>query len=189
MIHKMVIALCLLLALATLVIGVASYRGEIVCRGKRQGLTLNKDFWPVFVTPNDYTGLTASPRTSFANGTFLHLWTTNYTGTGQTFHRVFNGVVFRWRQSQAIFVRSDPSATTPMVLTYSGMLMNVLCIPLWAPFVLFLLYPVLFFLFHGPLVRRRRRKRGLCIHCAYNLTGNVSGICPECGIKICQPHP
>jgi len=25
-----------------------------------------------------------------------------------------------------------------------------------------------------------------CITCGYNLTGNVSGICPECGQKIAQ---
>jgi hypothetical protein len=28
-----------------------------------------------------------------------------------------------------------------------------------------------------------RRDRGLCPHCGYNLTGNVSGTCPECGGK------
>ena len=27
----------------------------------------------------------------------------------------------------------------------------------------------------------RRRRLGLCPNCGYNLTGNVSGICPECG--------
>ena len=26
--------------------------------------------------------------------------------------------------------------------------------------------------------------KGLCLKCGYNLTGNVSGICPECGEKI-----
>ena len=30
----------------------------------------------------------------------------------------------------------------------------------------------------------RRRKKGLCVKCSYNLTGNVSGVCPECGEKI-----
>ena len=25
---------------------------------------------------------------------------------------------------------------------------------------------------------------GLCVHCGYNLTGNVSGVCPECGIEM-----
>ncbi len=29
----------------------------------------------------------------------------------------------------------------------------------------------------------RRPKTG-CIHCGYNLTGNVSGICPECGMEM-----
>lgn len=37
-------------------------------------------------------------------------------------------------------------------------------------------------------VRRERshlRKRaGRCICCSYDLTGNVSGVCPECGTKI-----
>jgi hypothetical protein len=26
-----------------------------------------------------------------------------------------------------------------------------------------------------------RRKRGLCVGCGYDLTGNVSGVCPGCG--------
>ena len=30
----------------------------------------------------------------------------------------------------------------------------------------------------------RRERRGLCRHCGYNLTGNVSGICPECGTPM-----
>jgi len=31
---------------------------------------------------------------------------------------------------------------------------------------------------------RRRPEAGFCIPCGYNLTGNTSGICPECGAKI-----
>jgi hypothetical protein len=34
-------------------------------------------------------------------------------------------------------------------------------------------------------VRRRvRRSRNGCLRCGYNLTGNVSGVCPECGTPI-----
>ena len=30
-------------------------------------------------------------------------------------------------------------------------------------------------------VRRQRRERGQCLQCGYDLRGNVSGVCPECG--------
>jgi hypothetical protein len=34
-------------------------------------------------------------------------------------------------------------------------------------------------------IRRSQRVRSkLCGTCAYNLTGNVSGICPECGTAV-----
>ena len=29
--------------------------------------------------------------------------------------------------------------------------------------------------------RSKRRRKGLCLACGYNLTGNTSGVCPECG--------
>ena len=29
-----------------------------------------------------------------------------------------------------------------------------------------------------------RQKHGLCVHCAYNLAGNTSGACPECGKRF-----
>lgn len=30
----------------------------------------------------------------------------------------------------------------------------------------------------------RRKRRNQCVDCAYDLTGNTSGICPECGIAL-----
>ena len=43
----------------------------------------------------------------------------------------------------------------------------------------------------GLLVGRRRRaalyrRRGLCPACGYDLTGNVTGVCPECGTEAAQ---
>ena len=32
--------------------------------------------------------------------------------------------------------------------------------------------------------QRRRIRPGHCLKCGYNLTGNVSGVCPECGERI-----
>jgi hypothetical protein len=36
----------------------------------------------------------------------------------------------------------------------------------------------------------RRRPRTNCLECGYNLTGNVSGMCPECGAEVpaCREH-
>ena len=59
-------------------------------------------------------------------------------------------------------------------------------LPFWALFAAFASYPTLA-LVRGPIRRWRRRSRGLCIRCAYNLTGNVSGVCPECGEKVQGP--
>jgi hypothetical protein len=37
-----------------------------------------------------------------------------------------------------------------------------------------------------PLRRRRSEEddRDACLNCGYNLTGNISGMCPECGERI-----
>ena len=32
-----------------------------------------------------------------------------------------------------------------------------------------------------------RAKTGFCVECGYDLTGNVSGVCPECGAEVKQP--
>jgi hypothetical protein len=39
------------------------------------------------------------------------------------------------------------------------------------------------------LRRRQRSRSGRCPYCGYDLTGNTTGICPECGTKRPTPHP
>jgi hypothetical protein len=51
---------------------------------------------------------------------------------------------------------------------------------LWFIIAMFLIPPG-FSLIRGPLRRWRRRRKGLCGSCGYDLTGNESGTCPECG--------
>jgi len=46
--------------------------------------------------------------------------------------------------------------------------------------LLLALYPAMALL-RGPLRRWQRRRTGSCLHCGYNLIGNESGTCPECG--------
>jgi hypothetical protein len=57
-----------------------------------------------------------------------------------------------------------------------------LVIPLWFLLSVFLAVPVCR---AGAYARRivsaRRKSAGLCGACGYDLTGNVSGVCPECG--------
>ena len=53
----------------------------------------------------------------------------------------------------------------------------------WFPPVVLFPLPVIALL-RGPVRRRRRRRRGQCVPCGYDLTGNTSGRCPECGAKL-----
>jgi len=59
--------------------------------------------------------------------------------------------------------------------------------PLWVWFLLLALYPSVAFV-RGPVRQRmrlrRERRAGLCRTCDYDLTGNVSGVCPECGTPV-----
>jgi hypothetical protein len=52
--------------------------------------------------------------------------------------------------------------------------------PLWVIVALLLVHPAVAFVL-GPVRRRYRYQRNQCIRCGYDLKGNVSGRCPECG--------
>jgi hypothetical protein len=54
---------------------------------------------------------------------------------------------------------------------------SVIELPLWLPFVVVAI-PTVFLFWRD---RRRLYPPGHCQTCGYNLTGNVSGVCPECG--------
>jgi hypothetical protein len=56
-------------------------------------------------------------------------------------------------------------------------------IPFWPAVVVLAVYPTVA-LYRGPVRRRRRRSANLCTRCGYDLTGNVSGRCPECGLVL-----
>ena len=40
---------------------------------------------------------------------------------------------------------------------------------------------------HGDSLRRHKYAPGHCQTCGYDLTGNTSGVCPECGTKVESP--
>lgn len=81
----------------------------------------------------------------------------------------------------------DPQQTSQIVASRDpsrNLTTTTLVFPLWAPFVACIAYPAVAFM-RGPVRRWRRRRKGLCINCGYDLTGNVSGVCPECGSAAC----
>ena len=51
-------------------------------------------------------------------------------------------------------------------------------LPLWLPLVIVLIPSV------TAWYRTRPPPPGHCLHCSYDLTGNESGVCPECGTKV-----
>ena len=53
-------------------------------------------------------------------------------------------------------------------------------IPLWAFPLAFAIAPGIW----GVLAYRRFRPKGHCAACSYDLTGNTSGVCPECGTPV-----
>jgi hypothetical protein len=62
--------------------------------------------------------------------------------------------------------------------------------PVWASvasLVILAVYPLLALLW-GPFRRHRRRRRGLCVHCGYDLTGLTEPSCPECGAGMEAPR-
>jgi len=57
----------------------------------------------------------------------------------------------------------------------------IVYLPLWIPFLL-VAFPTAFLFW-----RDRRIPQGHCKKCRYDLTGNTTGVCPECGTKIDEP--
>jgi hypothetical protein len=168
MIRKAAIATCLLLAPALIVIDAISWRVEIVCWGA------DKDIKAAMVKPTyRWIWKPIRSRASFIDGSFLHL--RSFRSSGMASKSEINAVAFRWLRSRANFF----GATVPSWTIDTDRLI----VPLWGPVALLLAYPALAFL-SGALRRHRRRKKGLCQNCGYNLTGNVSGVCPECGGKV-----
>ena len=63
--------------------------------------------------------------------------------------------------------------------------LRTISVPYWMLFAVGMVAPLMCCL--GFLRRFRRRRlshRGRCERCAYDLTGNTSGVCPECGTPV-----
>lgn len=76
--------------------------------------------------------------------------------------------VFQW----SVKVRYEASTHTHLVI-----------VPLYIPFLIAVILPAV------SIVKslRKRKSGNQCPYCDYDLTGNQSGICPECGQQIIAP--
>ncbi len=51
----------------------------------------------------------------------------------------------------------------------------------WA--MIFSIWPSLWLIRYPARRKKSRMRRGLCLKCGYNLAGNTTGVCPECGTQ------
>jgi hypothetical protein len=102
---------------------------------------------------------------------FIHLWADPYTlqfGCPMGLH-------IRYHRPESL--REALGLIRPFY-DHGGSTEWFFIIPLWSALTITAAYPLY------RVLRRRRAPSGHCQTCGYNLTGNVSGICPECGTPI-----
>ena len=81
-------------------------------------------------------------------------------------------------------------ALTMIVGYLSAVFGTVVLIRTGAPWAVAMLAPIglvmlAWFRWDRPFeIRQECKAKGLCVTCGYDLTGNVSGVCPECGAAV-----
>lgn len=66
---------------------------------------------------------------------------------------------------------------------YGTSSMTTVELPFWLAGLMLGAYPLVVFI-KGPVRRWRHGKQGHCRQCGYDLTGNVTGVCSECGATL-----
>ena len=171
MIRKAIIVVLTLAALGTITAWVVSYTVHSTDVGKYAvAYSYGRDY--SFVEATD-PGAGRWLRVATTRGT-LHLnrWDFDASRTAPSSRR-------GWELLGFSFVSGPYTGMKP---PYSFWLLEI---PLWCPCVLFATYPAIAFI-RGPVRRCRRRRRGLCLRCGYDLRGSVSRVCSECGEAICN---
>jgi len=100
-----------------------------------------------------------------------------YKGESQVVRAYGNTFSYPLRRSGSFYF--DWYSRGPRLL--DSLKLNVGC-PLWCLLSVLVAYPAVGFI-RGPVRRWRRRRKGLCVKCGYNLTGLPEPRCPECGLE------
>lgn len=84
--------------------------------------------------------------------------------------------IWRWSPNYPSGLIADGASATMA----GWFLPQIVVLPIW-------LFALLFLVLTIHLIRRSRRRfpAGCCAKCGYDLTGNMSGVCPECGAAVC----
>ena len=83
---------------------------------------------------------------------------------------------------QTVTPGSSISGPLPIANPVTAWVSQSIWLPVWSLTLSLLIYPVAA-LITGPVRRHRRRRRGLCVRCAYDLRGLPEPRCPECGTR------
>jgi hypothetical protein len=112
-------------------------------------------------------------------------WTAKYMNFGTSSHGMTASL------SDPINAGSFVFTTRPPFLSIGGE--GYPLRPIWPGAILNTVFygAILFGLWRAwiALKRRRRRKRNLCVRCAYSLAGITTSACPECGAAILPTSP
>jgi len=145
-------------------IGLFSCRGGLGL-GKRWIIIPSSEGPPTYSDPDD---------TGFGLGIYM--------GDGDDYPFGFRAA--HWWEAFGFVFRTPSDPRNYMSYGESG-----ITLPCWFLVVLLILFLAPSMLSQiAQRVQKRRRLHGLCLTCNYNLTGNVSGVCPECGTAV-PPRP
>lgn len=171
MIRNAVLALLTLATVGTLSTGILSYRTDDLVR-----------------LPDNYEASVATPGTEawafyIGKGTITitrkHFGRDCHASPDCPTHKLDWHVQKKW----LVFRRSWFCHDSGVCVGWPRESNHAVHFPFWAPTVVFGAYPAVALVRNPARRRHRRMQRNQCLTCGYDLTGNVSGVCPECGAR------
>ncbi|NLE60662.1 MAG: hypothetical protein GX616_20140 [Planctomycetes bacterium] len=137
--------------------------------------------WREFACIDEWYG---SPWVKLAGGTLtLRRESLDSDGPFVDSRKAIEGFLFRWEQETLVDDHAVQAQDGGILILSQAWSRNEVFIRLWRLLPVTLIYPTVCLL-SSRYRRYSRRKRGCCANCGYDLTGNVSGVCPECGQDV-----
>jgi hypothetical protein len=119
----------------------------------------------------------------FSQGSWASIVPDGIHNYGPPSLRLERMTIMRWKVQAGESRIVVPSPASRMVV--HGWTWRLRC-DYWLMSLLFAVLPAARLFLHHHRRHHRRLMAGLCRACSYDLTGNVSGVCPECGTPISE---